>query len=196
MQARRQFARCVGLQPLCDPVFVLCPDMPPSCPPFLPSSGSGRRRQINILLKRAGINPSANHRSVSAAIPQKGTNLVMRPANVKNKGRSLALENQTQVAPAATFHKRRDSPESDARVQVGLAIRGCRRLHGDPDFLPSVSRDAFEKPWGGQQLHGARSTGPVTSRNWPTRRARAVSFFKVAPTRALCAGVSPYSAAK
>jgi hypothetical protein len=33
----------------------------------------------------------------------------MRPAKVENEGLSLALENKSQMQPAATFHERLDA---------------------------------------------------------------------------------------
>ncbi len=49
--------------------------------------------------------------------------------------------------------------------------------------------DTFKKARSRQQPHGMRSANSFTSRNFPIRRARAVSFFIAWPALLACAGV-------
>jgi hypothetical protein len=51
----------------------------------------------------------------------------MIAAEVEDEGVGIALEDQTQVAPAATFHEWGNSPQTYARVQVRVSISGLRR---------------------------------------------------------------------
>jgi hypothetical protein len=108
----------------------------------------------------------------------------------------LALENESQIQPAATLHERLDTPQSHPSVQVGLTICDTRGFHGLQDLLAAIGRDAFKEARRRKQPHGARSANSVTSRNLPRRRSLAASFLIAEPALTHCEGVSPYSDAK
>ena len=151
------------------------------------------RRWIALFVRRDWRN-WVDHSS--PLVPEEGFDLVMRPAKVKDEGFTLALEHQSQIQPAATFHEGSDASQSQSRMQVRLPVGGIDGLHGGQNLPSSSWRDALEETRRRQQFHGARSASSVTSRNCPVRRARAVSRRMAAPALANCAAVSLYSAAK
>lgn len=74
----------------------------------------------------------------------------MRAAEVEYEGLAFALEHQSQVQPAATFHEWWDAAEPQSGVQVGLAIGRFGRPHGGQDVLLPAGRDAPEETRRGQ----------------------------------------------
>jgi hypothetical protein len=78
-----------------------------------------------------------------AFVFEEGADFVVGAAEMEDEGVGFALENETEVEPATTFHERRDAAEAEARVKVGLAVGVKRGVHRGEDFRTAGGGDAL-----------------------------------------------------